>query len=293
MAFGWCHSLATRVLTCCPQPCLTGREKESFPIRSQNVFKAGGDPTFAVPQSIFDRLLTSPEVEHSTVIIYLFLLRRAPGPLYRLHVGDILESTGVSRGTYLKARDQLQDELRLFRFKDTRRKGVWEIELLGEDGCLLPTFDGQYLRFSETTPAEIEAYYCDRLQVPGAGGRHASDDLFFDCPFHVQMKRKPAMKVTIGGEFHGRYFCTSRRCAKNGGLIEFEQLIAERTKQPALSRSDAARAVRNFIIRWRERQVRNADITHEPPAVPGPMPMNISPVFTSLNQDEPEPIAHI
>lgn len=220
--------------------------------RNQNIFKAGGEATFAVPQSAFDRLLLSEGVQHSAVVLYAYLLRHASGPVSRLHVGQIQEMTGMSRQTYLTARNQLRDEMRLIACRETARRGFWEFEFLN-DGRKLATY-GSYVKFSDLTPTQIEAFYANRLDISRAPGQDASGDLHFVCPFHVSMKAKPTMRVTAsGGDHQGRFICGNRRCGKRGGLLDFEQRLAA-INGMTMSRQEAIARVTAFFTEEADRE---------------------------------------
>jgi len=214
--------------------------------KKTNIFAAGNISTAALPLPMFDRLLATDGVKPSTVLLYVYLVRRATGPTFRLHMGTILAETGFSRPTYREAREQLRtlNLIRCWELPGTQ--GWWEFELLTNHGTTLPTYE-DYVHFSDLPADEIEAYYADRLGVSEASGQDADGSLLFDCPFGHTGK-KPTLKVTIdGGDHHGRFICNNRRCGRHGGMIGFEQMIARQAGRD-LSNTQAGQAVRGFFV---------------------------------------------
>jgi hypothetical protein len=217
-------------------------------VQRLNVFKAGAESTFAVAQSTFRKLLESPKTKPTAVLLYAYLLSKANGPLFRVHIGELQYETGLSRPTYIHARDTLV-KLNLISCKETARQGVWLFEVLGEKGCKLPTYE-DYIKFDEVSAADIEAYYSDRLGVSSAPNTDATGNLKFVCPFHSSFSlRALTLHVTLspGDGLHGRWICGSKRCKRRGGLIEFEQAMAAKNGL-GLTKREAAQKVRSFFV---------------------------------------------
>jgi hypothetical protein len=209
-----------------------------------NIFRAGAESTFAISLPILRKLLLNPETRTSTVALYVYLVSKADGPQFRVHVGTILADTGLSRQTYLTSRDELRTQ-DFIRFAETQKQGVWNFELLSDTGGKLATFE-DYIRFSELPNETIEAYYAHRLQAKSIGQQDGS--FLFPCPFHSQARSKPTLRVTAdGGEHHGRFICNAKRCGRHGGLVALEQAMAERQGQ-SISKTEAAQAVRSFAV---------------------------------------------
>src|SRR5579871_6551750 len=163
---------------------------------STNIFKAGEEPTFAVSVPVFQKLLSSGETQASTVLLYTYLLSKAKGPLLRVHTGELLAETGLSRQTYINARDQLR-KLNLITCEETAKQGVWQYELLGSEGGKLPTF-ADYIKFADLSASDLEAYYANRLGVTSAPDVDPNGNLKFHCPFHFSTKlRLRSLQVTI------------------------------------------------------------------------------------------------
>jgi hypothetical protein len=196
-------------------------------MKNQNVFAAGGYSTFAVPVELFQRLLSEEDVQDSVVVLYVFLLSRATAPKFRLHVGEILAATGLSRGTLVKARKYLTNR-RYIRCSEVKeRNGWWVWEICGDDGTL-PTYEG-YVSYADLTDSEIEKYYRNRLNdLPE---RDAAGDLKFSCPFCVHSPNKRPLRVSISGRYRGRFICGSKPCGRRGGFIDLEKWRAKRHGQ--------------------------------------------------------------
>jgi hypothetical protein len=217
---------------------------------SRNIFKADGGITGSFSVPIILKLQTSPDSKLSTLALYMGLLTRATGPLFRVPTGELLEQTGLSRPVLIAARNQLSNPkgLNLIRCAETTKQGVWEYELLNEKGGKLATF-ADFVVFRDQPAEFIKAYYCDRLGVTDCL-EDSEGNLLFVCPFHSSTKDKPTLKVTIahGEDFHGRFICGNRRrCRKNGGLIAFESAMAEKRGE-VLTQTQAAQLVRTFIV---------------------------------------------
>lgn len=217
--------------------------------KKRNIFGASGDNTFAVSVPILEKILSQPRNKDIITLLYVYLVSKADGPTARVHIGDIMEHTGMSRPTVVKARNSLRDDLKLIRFKETAKKGVWQYELLNISGGKLPTYE-DYVKFDELPVDVIEAYYCSRLGVQNAPGQDESGNLLFHCPFKFHSKSRPTLQVTIdvGHQFHGRFICGHPRCeGQHGGMIKFEQVMAEKHGR-MISAAQAAQAVRSFAV---------------------------------------------
>lgn len=217
--------------------------------KTVNIFRPSDANTFAMPAKIIERILTDPEMKHTTAIAYLYIVSQAKAPIVRIHTGDMLNDTGLSRPVFIEAREALLDA-RLIKAEETSKQGVWKYEILSEHGGKLPTHD-DYIVFKELGRELIEAYYSDRLGVNGVAGRPKDGRVLFRCPFHkgMNVKPKPTLTVTVdGGEHHGRFFCGYKKCQRNGGLIQFEQWYSEKKTGTSLDPKQAAQSVRAFMV---------------------------------------------
>lgn len=211
-----------------------------------NVFSAGGLETFAVSQTILNRLLTLPDKKPTTLNLYLYLLSRANGPVVRLHTPTLLEEVGISRDSWETARAALDNAKLVLAKQVPNTKGWWQYELFGPQGGKLPTWDG-FVDFEALTSEQIEAYYGNRLGVPKAPANDWKGNLRFDCPFCSARPGK--LTLTVGlekGKNHSLFICGNRHCRRKGGLIKFEQLLAQKQGK-AVTKTEAARAVGNFM----------------------------------------------
>jgi hypothetical protein len=217
---------------------------------NRNIFRAGGDDTFAISVPILEKILSQPKHKDISTLLYVYLLSRADGPTFRVHIADIIEHTGMSRPTVMKARNALRDDLKMIQFTtEAGSKGYSLYELLNVNGGKLATFE-DYVKFNELRADVIEAYYASRLNVTKAPGQDASGNLLFGCPFKLHTKSKPTLQVTInvGHQFHGRFVCGHPRCVgQHGGMVDFEQAMAEKRGR-MISTSQAAQAVRSFVV---------------------------------------------
>jgi hypothetical protein len=216
--------------------------------RSHSIFAPSELDTFNVPIDIFDNLLASSDAGANSVLVYLYILRRAlsDGPVVRFHTGEALADIGISRPVFYDSRDALI-AAKLVRAKETSKQGVWEYEVRDPKGKKLPTYE-DHVVFAELTAAELESYYSDRLGVKHAPAQDTGGNPLFVCPFHADTRSKPTLRVTVDGDaHHGRFICGSRRCGKRGGLIDFEVEMARKQRRE-LTKSQAARAVRAFMV---------------------------------------------
>ena len=75
--------------------------------RTANIFRPSDLDTFALPLSVFNRLLADPGMKVSTVLVYCYILSRATAPTVRIYIGDALADTGLSRPVFIEARETL------------------------------------------------------------------------------------------------------------------------------------------------------------------------------------------
>lgn len=205
-------------------------------------------------QPALAKLLSADVAGRANVfLLYVYLVSKASAPSFRLHTGDALLETGLSRQTFANARDSLCG-LKLLRARETKKLGVWEYELLTTSGHPLPTFDG-FVDFRKIPADDVEAFYAERLGLQMAQDRAPNAvNLLFDCPFHVAAtpKKQQTMVVTIdGGEYHGHFTCNNTKCKRHGGFIHFEKLLAEQQGRD-ITFDEARRSVVSFFggRRW-------------------------------------------
>jgi len=214
----------------------------------RNIFAAGTDATFGLSLPIFEKLLAADVKGRPSVIqLYVYFVSKATAPSVRLHTGDILHETRMSRPTFLQARDTLCS-LKLIRARETNRQGFWEYEFRTKSGHALPTFDG-FVDFKKVPADEIEAFYADRMGFKMAQGEAPGGNLLFDCPFHVAAtpKKQRTLTVTIdGGEYHGHFICNNSKCKRHGGFIHFEKMLAEQQGKD-ITWDEAKRSVVSFL----------------------------------------------
>jgi hypothetical protein len=229
-------------------------------MKHQNIFSASETPTFATPVALFDKLLILPDVQPSAILLYVYLVRSAETPTFRMHTGTILAATGLSRHTFIAARRYLMQK-DFIRCEETELQGWWHFEILGEGGSVLPTYDG-YLSFAETTAEEIEYFYCTHLGLTKAPARESNGDFLFGCPFHLHSETKLPLRVQVGEKYHGHFICSdSRRCGRRGGFIEFRQAWALKQAGKQVTRDEAARAARTLILNHRSMKAEPAPTT--------------------------------
>jgi len=231
--------------------------------KSTNVFGADGGVTGGFSVFILQRLLARSK--STTQTLYMCLLTRATGPTFLAHTGELLEETGLSRQTFLNARDELLNPkgLNLIRCTETTKQGVWRYELLNERGGKLATY-GEWVVFNELPTESIKAYYCYRLDVATCD-EDTQGNLRFNCPFHSMTKSKPTLQVTIapGDGLHGRFICgDGKRCGRRGGLIDFELAMAAKSGEQ-LTDKQAGHQVRVFMA-----SMVNADLPNPALQVP-------------------------
>ena len=106
--------------------------------RHRNIYRAGGESSFALSAPVLSKLLASPSVNHSTIALYVYLVSKADGPTFRLHVGTILVDTGLSRQTYLNGRDELRRQ-HLLQCVETSKQGMCEFARLSWPTSLIET----------------------------------------------------------------------------------------------------------------------------------------------------------
>jgi hypothetical protein len=215
--------------------------------KTTNIFRPSDVDTFAVPVAVFNRLLNNPDVKISAAVVYAYILSVAASPTVRIYTGDALNDTGLSRPVFIEARETLI-AAKLINAVETTKQGVWQYELLSENGGKLPTYE-DFIVFRDLAPEHIEAYYSDRLGVSSAPEKLQDESLRFVCPFHTEQDGKNRLTVTIdrGEGLHGRFICGKNRCGRHGGLIEFEQAMAKR-RGNELTKSQAAQFVRSFMV---------------------------------------------
>lgn len=216
--------------------------------KTTNIFRPSDVATFAVPVNVFYRLLADPDVKVSTTLLYAYILSKAVSPTVRIYTGDALNDTGLSRPVFIEARNALI-AARLIKAVESMKQGVWQYEILSEHGGKLPTYE-DFIVFRDLAPELIEAYYSDRLGVSKAAGKKSDGDLLFHCPFHTETGGNPKARLTVtvdGGQYHGRFICGKSRCARRGGMIEFEQAMAKRHGNE-LAKSQASQLVRSFMV---------------------------------------------
>jgi len=245
--------------------------------KKTDIFGAGNISTAALPLPMFDRLLETDGVHCSTILLYVYLVRRATGPTFRLHTGNILADTGLSRQTFLTAREALRSA-GLLLYRETRKQGMWTYELLGTDGGALPMHSDR-VRFADLSPEDIEAFFANRLGVSGVPARTPDGHPVFDCPFHVSKseRQQRTLRVTTdaGSENNGRYICNHRKCKRTGGLIQFEMEMAAKQGNPR-DFAQSTRAVNRFFMSRRPSR-QDADLL----APEGPHP-----TLAELTEDE-------
>jgi hypothetical protein len=159
------------------------------------------------------------EIAATSTVLYIYLNKRACDygqPIVRIHTGDVLSKTGMSRKTLLDARnDLIANSLIRARLIDTR--GTWEYEVLDPvTKGSLPVL-GVVVDFALLPDKIILNFYGQHLN--GFDGNNK-----FTCPFHYSSKRKPtfAVKLKQGDPKHASWMCS--HCQKSGGLVSFLQI---------------------------------------------------------------------
>jgi hypothetical protein len=210
-----------------------------------NVYRASGLDTVAISLGVIDRLY-SKGASAKAIKLFLFLMKRAESSTFYIHTSELVSGTNMSRPTLQEAREELVS-IGILRCRETWRQGMWEWELLGDNGGKLAVPD-TWVVFKEQPSEAIEAFYADRLGVSKAAAKNAGGALLFECPFHEHPEGKYPLQVTIDGEFHGMFFCSdSRRCGKHGGLIKFEQMLFKKRHRRRLTDRIAGDRVRAFF----------------------------------------------
>jgi hypothetical protein len=208
-----------------------------------NIYQPGGVDTIAISVAVLEKLYAK-EVSESGIKLFLLLVKNAEMPTVFSHSSELMKSLKMSRPTLRHAREELVAK-GFIKCRETWRQGMWEFELLGANGGKLPVSD-MWVVFRDQTPEAIERFYSDRLNVPKAPATDETGALLFECPFHLDTKQ--SLQVTIGGDYHGMWYCAdNRRCGKHGGLIQLEQMLFKQRHRRKLHQRDAAQSVRSFF----------------------------------------------